>query len=61
MTAALAVTTPAPTTITAADGSQLAEIGDEWWHRGESTGGAWVRLPVGVLAGYAKYAAVVAP
>ena len=50
MTALHAVPTPAPTTAT-----DYREIGDEFWHRGETTGGAWVRIPPAEIAQLVEY------
>lgn len=39
--------------------SELREIGTpdvaEFWHKGETTGGAWVRVPPGALLDVALY------
>lgn len=53
MTAA-AVESPAPARYVTAD-SELRFIGDEAWHRGPTTGGAWTRVPLDALLAVAVY------
>lgn len=38
--------------------AELREIGDETWHRNETTGWAWVRLPIDALTPWWTYMAM---
>lgn len=50
----IAIESPAPPRYRTAD-SELRFIGDEAWHRGPTTGGAWTRVPLDALLAVAVY------